>query len=323
MTQAPLLPSRRSSSQWDVVGLGEISLDHRAVVEAFPGPGEKLTLASLDARPGGQMASALLACARLGLRACCIGAVGTDAAAESALAPMQAAGIDLACVRRAPGVATRTAIVLVRARDGERAILAHRDPALALAPGGAERQAIEHARLLMLDVTDPDAALWAARVARDAGVPCVLDADHVWPGADTLLPLIDFPVVAAAFAEEYGETGNAADGLEKLAGWGGRLSVVTLGPKGAMARCDDETLRVEAFPVQPLDTTGAGDAFHAGFVWGLLQGFDAAAVLEGANAVAAMSCRAAGAQDGLPDAAALEVFMREAGRGQLTEGKSR
>jgi sulfofructose kinase len=326
MTRAPLLPSPRPAAgdgaEWDVVGLGEISLDHRAVLEAFPGPGQKQALEALEARPGGQMASALIGCARLGLRSSCIGAVGADAAAETALAPMQAAGIDVSCVQRVPGAATRSAIVLVRASDGERAILAHRDPALAIEPGAHERQAIERARVLMLDVTDPDASLWAARVARAAGVPCALDADHTWPGADTLLPLIDFPVVAAAFAEEYGETGNAADGLQKLAGWGARLSVVTLGPDGAMARGNEETLRASAFSVVPRDTTGAGDAFHAGFVWGLLQGLGAAAVLEGANAVAAMSCRADGAQDGLPDRTALEAFMREAGRGLRAEGES-
>jgi sugar/nucleoside kinase (ribokinase family) len=244
--------------------------------------------------------------------------VGEDEAAAHVLGPLQRAGIDLAGVRRIHGARTRTATILVRRGDGERTVLAHRDSRLRLAPTHLEAREIERARLLHLDASDPDAAVWAARTARRAGIPVVLDADRVWPHAERLLEVTDFPVVSRGFAEEWGGTGDPADGLIELTGLGARLAVATCGPDGAIARGGDETLTSPAFEIEAADTTGAGDAFHAGFIWALLQGFDAVRVLRVANAVAGLSCTALGAQEGLPRREELEAFLaRHGGIGRV------
>jgi len=304
-----LWPERRDGAALDVVGLGENSLDHLCLLERWPEPGEKLDLIQADARPGGQVASALLGCVRLGLRCGYVGAVGSDADADRVLDPLARAGVDLAGVRRVPGARTRTATILVRRSDGERTVLAHRDPRLRLAPAHLEAREVERARLLHLDASDPDAALWAARTARRAGIAVVLDADQVWPGAERLLGVTDFPVVSKQFAEEWGGTGDPDDGLVKLAGLGARLAVVTCGAEGAIARAGDERLDGPAFEVAVADTTGAGDAFHAGFIWALLDGRHVGEVLRVANAVAALACTALGAQEGLPRREELLAFL--------------
>jgi sugar/nucleoside kinase (ribokinase family) len=141
----------------------------------------------------------------------------------------------------------------------------------------------------------------------------VLDADRLWPDAERLLAVTDFPVVSRGFAEEFGGTGDPADGLIELAGLGARLAVATCGPEGAIARGGDETLTSPAFEIEAADTTGAGDAFHAGFIWALLQGFDPVRVLRVANAVAGLSCTALGAQEGLPRREELEAFLARHG----------
>lgn len=315
--EGPLWEERRARAPLDVVGLGESSLDHVCVVERWPVPGEKLDLVHWDTRAGGQVASALLGCARLGLRAGYIGAVGQDDAARQVLGPLARAGVDLEGVRRIHGARTRTATILVRQCDGERTVLAHRDPRLRLSPARLEAREVERARLLHVDASDPDAAVWAARTARRAGIPVVLDADHVWPHPERLLSVIDFPVVSRRFAEEWGGTGDPADGLEKLGSSGARLAVVTCGAEGAIARWGDRTVVSPAFEIEPADTTGAGDAFHAGFITALLEGGDAERVLRIAHAVAALSCMALGAQEGLPRREELEAFLdrHDAGRG--------
>lgn len=304
-----LWPESRLGASLDVVGLGECSLDHICVVDRWPEPGEKVDLADYGARAGGQVASALLGCVRLGLRAGYVGAVGGDASAEGVLGPLARAGVELEGVRRIPGARTRTATILVRRSDGERTVLAHRDPRLRLAPSRLEAREIERARLLHVDASDPDAALWAARTARRVGIPVVLDADSPWPHAERLLSVTDFPVVSRQLAEEWGGTGDPVDGLAKLAGMGARLAVVTCGADGAIARAADERLDAPAFEIEPEDTTGAGDAFHAGFIWGLLQGRTTTQVLRVANAVAGLACRALGAQEGLPRREDLERFL--------------
>ncbi len=304
-----LWPDGRVSAELDVVGLGENSLDHLCVVDRWPVPGEKSDLVQYVSRPGGQVATALLGCARLGLRVGYMGAVGGDPAADSVLEPLIRAGVDLEGVRRIPGAQTRSATILVRRRDGERTVLAYRDPRLRLAPSRLELREIERARALHLDASDPDASLWAARTARAAGIPVVLDADHVWPQAERLLSLIDFPVVSRRFAEEWGGTGRVADGLAKLTGSGAQLAVATCGEEGAMARSSELQLLSPAFPIQVKDTTGAGDAFHAGFIWALLKGTSSRQALRIANAVAGLACMALGAQEGLPRSEDLENFL--------------
>ncbi|MGH0037709.1 MAG: carbohydrate kinase family protein [Myxococcota bacterium] len=294
----------------DVLGLGENSLDTLCVVERMPRPGESLAALRWLLSPGGQVASAVLACARLGLRSAYAGAVGDDPAAEVILQPLKDAGVDLGCVRSVAGATSRSAVILVERSSGERSVLGFRDPRLALRPGDLDESALGRARVLHLDAVDPDASAWAARRAGEAGVAVVLDADAAAPGIEALLPLVDFPIVSRSFAEEWGGTGSVRDGLDAVTGPRTRLAVATLGADGALARSRQGWIETAACEVAVTDTTGAGDAFHAGFIWGLLQGRDASGVLRAAHAVAALNCTALGAQDGLPGVEDLLRFER-------------
>jgi ribokinase len=288
-----------------VLGVGECSLDTWLEVEALPPPGGKATVKDRRELPGGQIATATLAAARLGLRAAYAGAVGDDAAAALALAGLRAGGVDCSRVRTVPGARTRAAVIVVERASGERAVLGHRDPKLdAAALAGL---APDDARLLLLDATDPAAALALARAARARGVPVVLDLDAAAPEAEALLASTDFPVVSEAFAVRA--YGSAEAALARLAALGAKLPVVTRGALGALAWWRERPLASPAFAVDAVDTTGAGDVFHGAFAWGLLAGLDAAALLRAANAAAALACTGRGAQGVLPDRARLEAFL--------------
>lgn len=302
----------------DVLGLGEISLDLVSRVASLPGPGNKAQALETVRLPGGQVASALLGCARLGLRSAYVGSLGDDAEGREALAPLAAAGVDVSGVVLRPGVPSRTAQIWVEEASGERVILACRDPRLALAPGELPLARIRAARLLHLDATDLAASLAAAGAAREAGAAVVLDADGdaVADGVEELLRRVDFPVVAAAFAEALYGTTRREEALEKLLAAGARMAVLTVGHEGALAGDGERVWRAPAFPVAARDTTGAGDAFHAGFIWGLLEGLPADGVLAAAAAAAAINCRARGAQTGLPERAELEAFLARAEPGR-------
>lgn len=298
-----------------MLGIGQVSLDRVAVLPRWPARGGKLALAEAPAeRAGGQVATAVLATARLGLRAALVGAVGDDAEADGALAPLRAAGVSLDGVRRVAGASTRCAWILVDAADGERTVVAWRDPALALAPRHLSRAAVAGARALLLDAEDPDAAVWAAARAREAGVPSVLDADRADPARLALARQVDFPIVSRAFADQISETGSPVEALRALAAPGVRMPVVTLGEQGAVAWHEGRRLDRPAVPVAVRDSTGAGDVFRGAFVWGLLQGLGPADVLAAAATAAALGCRGAGAQGALPTARELRTHLA-AGRG--------
>jgi sulfofructose kinase len=305
----PLWPSIRGTRAIDVVGLGENSLDRVSVVADWPKGGGKQDVLRSELCSGGQMASALLGCARLGLRSRYLGAVGADASEERILAPLQAAGIDLSGVQRIEGASSRSAWILVRAGDGERSVLAQRDPELRLDLDALDRRSIQDAGLLHVDASDPDASYWAAGVAQKAGIPVVLDADRVAESTEALLSRVDFPVVSEAFAREWGGSENLNDGLERLALSGSRLAVVTRGAEGASAAIGSHRIHSPAARVKVVDTTGAGDAFHAGLIWALFQGCSAEPALNAAHGVAGLSCTALGAQGGLPDAKSLGEFL--------------
>ncbi len=305
---APLLPAPASGRRFDLLGVGECSLDLQLVVEALPAPGGKARVLEWCERPGGQVATAVLAAARLGLRAAYAGAVGDDARAEPVLAPLAEAGVDVSGAVRVTGAATRSAVILVERASGERSVLGYRDARLAGGRGALADLSLGSARLLLLDGSDLALASALAERAREAGVPVLLDLDTPEPGFERLLAHADFPVVSSGFAAAA--FGGVEPALVRLVALGARLPVVTLGAGGALAWLDGRPLASPAFAVPVVDTTGAGDAFHGAFAWGLCEGLPPAELLRVANAAAGLACTAAGAQGALPDREGLRAILR-------------
>lgn len=305
----PLWPDLARDRPFDVVGLGQISLDHVATLERPPELGSKVGALEYRDHPGGQVATALLACTRLGLRGALLGAVGDDPAADVALAPLAAAGVALSGVRVIAGARTRTAFITVVREGGERTIVWHRDPRLSLGGDAVDPESVRAGRALLIDTEFPEAVTRAAAIAREAGIPVVLDADQLEPGVEALLHGVDFPLVSWEFAETVYGTTSPRDALARLAAGGARMAVVTLGEAGAIAQLGERVITSPGFCVPARDTTGAGDVFHAAFVWALLEGRGAEEILRTANAAAALSCAGAGAQGALPDRKALGEFL--------------
>jgi len=277
--------------------------------EGLPAFAGKRALSEYHQMPGGQVATTLSALARLGLRTGFVGAVGDDDAGRRVLEPLAARGIDVSRVKQVPGVPTQLAMILLDRRSGERTLVWYRDPALVLKPDDVDPACIRAACALHLDTGHLEAATAAARTARSAGIPVVLDADRRVPGLDALLAEVDFPIVSQSFAEDPSGDVSVSAVLDALVRNGARMAVVTLGERGAMAKLGDRWIRSPGFAVEARDTTGAGDAFRAGFLLGLLSGLGPEQTLEWAHAVAAHNCTAFGAQGGLPDRAALEAFL--------------
>lgn len=312
-----------SGPRCDLLGLGQISIDFVGTVDGLPPLGGKAAMLAYEVLPGGQIATAALAAARLGLHACFVGSVGGDAAAATALAPLVAAGVDVSGVRTIAGATTRLAMILVDRASGERTVLGFRDPRLRLSARDVPLERIGAARCLLVDAEDPDASRAAAQAARRRGVPVVADVDAPGPGVEALLACVDFPLVSRSFAETFGLDGTVRSGLRRLSELGARMAVATLGDRGCLALADSRELACPAFEIAPRDTTGAGDVFHAAFAWGVLEGLDGESLLRTANATAALSCRGLGAQGGLPTRAEVDAFLREHRPGAWRDPDSR
>jgi sugar/nucleoside kinase (ribokinase family) len=299
----------------DLVTLGENSLDFVAVAGADRAVASKQRLRAFDMFPGGQTATAAVAGARLGLRARYVGAFGDDEWGRKSRAALGTTGVEVVAVEH-QDVPSRIAVVIVNP-DGDRHVLEHRDVRLRIDP--IPDGAIESARVLIVDATDVIAAQAAARRARAAGVPVIVDVDRVDDQVDALLDLIDVIVAPVSFLDAATGVSEPGVALERLAARYRSASAViaTLGDEGSLARTQERReIRTRAYRVDVVDTTGAGDAFRGGLAAAWVR-LDATAPLEDilryANATAALNCRAVGAQTALPTWAEVEGLVTKGG----------
>jgi sulfofructose kinase len=303
---------------FDVVTLGLNSIDLVALVDEYPPRNSKQRLRQFAQLPGGQMATAAAVCARLGWRARYIGAFGDDDFAVAGRRSLTDEGVDLSACWNVPGATSQFAVVLVDRRSGDRTVLWSRHEGLAIAPERIASDEVRSGRVLLVDCHETAAVTAAAEIARAAGIPTVVDVERVRPGIADLLRQIDVILAAQQFPEAltgYGDPGRA---LAAIAREYPRavLVAMTLGEEGSLAWCGGREIRTPAFLIDCVDSTGAGDAFHGGFVAGWLQTPDAAVedLLACANAVAALNCRGLGARGGMPTRAEVDALLTTAAR---------
>jgi len=302
---------------FDVVCFGENSLDFAATGDLGSLLStSKQPLSGFSMQPGGQAATAAVGAARLGCRTRYVGVFGDDDFGRRVAGAVTAAGVDLVSIERS-GVPSRVAIALIDRQSGERRILEHRHRDLALALDEVPLAAICRGRVLITDATDLRASIHAARAAREAGMDVVVDVDRVEDHVDELLTLATVVIVAEEFPAALTNIASLDEALDHLhLRFRPLLTVVTRGARGSVARADGGRLETPAFAVQAVDTTGAGDAFRAGFVAAWLRlpsGGPLDTLMQYANAAGALSCQTTGAQAGLPDWAATEALVTSSG----------
>jgi sulfofructose kinase len=247
---------------------------------------------------GGQMATAMCACARLGLRARYAGVTGTDANGRRVRQELKRRGIDLSdvIIRDAQN---QFAVILVDETNGDRIVLWDRIPV----------EAIAHARVLHVDDVDQGAAIRASEVAREHGVPVTSDIDRLTDRTLELINTVSIPIFAEHVPARVTDLTNQEDALKALQQPQHRLLCVTLGEQGCMALDGDRIHHAPAFEVEAVDTTGAGDVFRAGFIYALLREWPTEDILRFANAAAAVSCTRLGALGGIPSLEEIEALV--------------
>jgi sugar/nucleoside kinase (ribokinase family) len=296
---------------FDVVGVGASSVDYVYRLPALPsfaGGDSKLRLVSRSVSCGGQVATAMTACARLGLRAAYAGAVGRDENGRRMLDALESAGVDVSLVVR-KDADNQFAVILVDDRTGERSVLWDRPDRLSLLDEELPVEALASARMVLVDDVDSRASLRAAELARAGNVPVTTDLDHPTPHTEAIFRVATHPVLAEHMPGVLTGEADLERALRKLRASNTGLLTVTLGARGAAALDRDHFIHVDGFRVDAVDATGSGDVFRGAFIDGVLRGLPTEATLRWANATAAISCTRAGALDGAPSRADVEAFL--------------
>jgi sulfofructose kinase len=295
----------------DVVGVGLNATDTVIQLPHFPAFNSKVEVISSRLMAGGQVASAMVACQRWGLRTRYVGKVGNDAAGEFQSSELAKAKVEAHLVR-VRGCPSQCSFIIVDKSTGERTVLWQRDPRMELRPGELRREWIVSARALLVDGHDTAAAACAARWARAAKIPVTADLDNFYPGVEALLDNVDFLISSREFPARLTGEKDLLEALRSIhRRFENRLVGATLGTDGVIVWDGSEFHYCPAFRVETIDTTGAGDVFHAAFVYAQLAGWTIAEQLKFSCAAAALNCTAIGARGGIAPLGKIQKMMRD------------
>ena len=300
-----------SDGRWDVIGIGENSVDSVNLLPGYPqpsGPSAKMRIRERHVLCGGQMATAMCACASLGLRAKYVGVTGTDDNGRRIRAELQGRRVDISdLVFR--DVENRFAVILVDENTGDRMVLWDRDDRLRLRESELPVDALARTAVVHVDDVDDEVAIRAARLAREAGAMVTSDIDRLTPRTEELAATVTHAIFAQHVPTALTGIADTEAALRSLRKTLDNVLVVTMGEHGASALDGDRFYHEPAFAVHAVDTTGAGDVFRGGFIYALVNGQPMDQALRTANAAAAVSCTRLGALNGVPTLAEVRELM--------------
>ncbi len=291
-----------------ILVLGYNALDVTVPVDVALAPDGKHEVAAILLGGGGPGATAAVALARLGAEVRLVTAFGDDLGAQVQRAELAAAGVDVSRSVTFAGHPSARAVILVDEAREERTILWTRGTLPRLDPALVDPRWLEDCDLVYCDGHDCAAAARLAGLARARGLRVVLDGGSVREGARELVAQCTDVISSRGFAPALTGVADVAGALRALRALGPAHVALTCGADGCVALDGDEVLRVPAYAVAVRDTTGAGDAFHAGYAWALAAGRPWREALDFAAATAALKCREYGGRRGLPTLAEVEAL---------------
>ena len=299
---------------FDAVGFGLNAVDHLIVVPEYPAFDTKMRLLEHKQSAGGQTASAMVALRRLGLKTAYAGRFGSDPEGRFGFQTLKDDDVNVDFAEVIEGARNQLAFITIDIRSGERTIVWDRDDRLAYKREEAPVEFGPLGKILHLDAHDPPACVRVAQAARETGTIVSADIDNVYEGLPELLPLIDIMIGSKEFPGRVTGIADERKALVELKNrFGCALVGMTIGAAGAVIYHEGTFIESPGFaaPGGCRDTTGAGDAFHGGFLYGLLTGEDLETSLKLGHAVAAIKCSALGARTALPTKSELASFLEQ------------
>ncbi len=297
-----------------VVGLGHATMDYIGrVPKLAEWDADSTFMTEFATGPGGMTCTAMVAAQRLGAEASLIAIVGDDPQGGQVIETLHREGVRTDLVRVSKDTTTQCTIILVKEATGQRAMMTKMGPNVDPVLTDADRERMARAKVLHVDGHHVPVAVEAARWARQDWVLVTMDGTRLSPGIEELVAQVDYLITNASFPEMFTTMGDYDQAARRLLEVGPSAVVVTLGESGSHTWVKRRSFHTPAFPVDVVDTTGAGDVFHGAYVYGLARGWDVEYVAEFASAVAAMKCRQLGGQKGIPRLAEVRAFLTERG----------
>ena len=300
--------------EFDAVGFGTNAVDYLIVVPEYPEFNSKVELDNYTQLAGGEIASTMVGLRRLGMKTAYVGRFGADGAGDFGIQTLREEGVDVNFAEQIEGAQTQIAFILIDKRSGERTVIWKRDRKLAYSPEEVPLSIVRKTKVFHATPHDTRSCTKMAREAKAHGAIISIDIDNVFEGLLEMIPLIDVFISSADFPEKLVGIKDRRESLREIkARFGCPIVGMTLGETGSLLLCEDRFIETRGYEVPGgcKDTTGAGDSFRVGFLYGLLQGETVETAAEMANAVAALKCREIGARTSLPKVEELKKLLRK------------
>ena len=303
-----------SRNSFQICGLGQCTLDYLGAIDSYPPVDVKCEFRDLTTQGGGPAATALVALSRWGVSCAFCGVVGDDPFGEAILESLVAEGVDASDVLVRPGAVSQFAFISAEACTGRRNIFYRKTSGAPPSINEIPIRLIEDAQVFHTDGLFGQACLAAARAARKAGTIVSADAGSLREGMLELAGECDHFIASEAFARSFIGRDDPEGACEKLAKICPGVVGVTLGAKGSLFLENGKLVRMSAWPVEAIDTTGCGDVFHAGYIYGLLKKWPLEGRIDFASWAASRVSLRLGGRAGIPDPS--DFTPRENNRGR-------
>ena len=308
----PLVAEKNSLEGVEVVGLGQACVDYLGRIPAYPREDGKIEITDLHTQCGGPASTALVTLSRLGIKTAFLGSVSDDPFGIEIQKGLKEEKVDATFLRVTPGHTSQFAFIAITKKDGARTIFWDRGSVPHLTSKDVDLSPFSHARVLHTDGLMLEASIKAAHQAKDMGMTTVMDASTLRQGYRDLVSLVDVLIASQGFGEALVGSGEPPEkALEALAECGPRKVIITLGANGSVGWHDGDIISQDAFSVEVLDTTGAGDVYHGAYIYGLLQGWNMSECMRFASAASALKCIEIGGRKGIPSLEKVNAFINQ------------
>ncbi|MBE6601424.1 MAG: carbohydrate kinase family protein [Ruminococcaceae bacterium] len=297
-----------------IVGIGACVFDTLYNVPTYPTEDTKMRADSSKTAGGGPVATGLVAAQKLGIPTAYIGNLSDDNGGLFLKGDFEKYGVATDLIDVKSGYRSFASVLWLCADSATRTCVFDKGNLPPLALNEAQKKAIADATLLMVDGNELDAAVEAAKIAKENGTRVLYDCGGLYPNVDRLLSLTDIMIPSEEFA--LGHTGctSVEDAARELfARYAPRVVVITQGKKGGILFDGEHMESYPIYPAKVVDSNGSGDVFHGAFAAATVMGYDYKTCCHFASATAALKCTGIGARESVPSFDTVKKFMEENG----------
>lgn len=297
-----------------IVGIGACVMDTLVSVPYYPNEDTKLRAESSKPAGGGPVATGLVAAAKLGCDTEYIGILSDDAGGRFLKDDFKKYGVGTDNITVKSGYRSFTSVIWLSAETSSRTCVFDKGDLPPLELTEKQIQAVKNAELLMVDGNEMDAAVEAAKIARENGVKVLYDCGGLYDGVERLLALTDIMIPSEEFAIGHTGASSAEEAAKKLYEmYNPQIVVVTQGKKGGLLYQGNNIVSYPIYPAKVVDSNGSGDVFHGAFATAVVKGFDYENCCHFSSAVSAIKCTGVGARESVPDFETVKKYLKENG----------